>query len=91
MAEKFFVNIEEHMEASPEMITAGDTPDFALSKITLSILASNTYSVTYNVVPRYEIAQGLDLETELEKAVERVNEIDFSTLKFNTTIENESI
>lgn len=86
MAERFFVNIEEHMEVSPEMIDSGGTPDFAVSKISMTLLASYTYQVKYNVVPKYEVMKGLDVETNLEKAVEKRNEIDFKNLKFNTII-----
>jgi len=87
LAERFFVNIEEHMEVTPEIIESGGTPDFVYSRVTLTLLASYTYQVKYNIVPRYEVMKGLDIESNLEKAVERRNEIDFKNLKFNTIIE----
>lgn len=89
MAERFKVNIEEHIEVSPEIIFSNETPDFAASKITMTLLAAYTYEVKFNILPRYDILEGVDIENKLNEAIEKRNEIDFSTIKFNTQVDNE--
>lgn len=89
LAEKFFVNIEEHVEISKEMISTENTSDIKISSISILLLASYTYQVSYDILPRYEKLKNIEVEETLKKAIERKNEIDFKNIKYNFFIEEE--
>lgn len=87
--EKFNVSIEEHIETTPEEITTDQTPDYTSSKITITLLASFTYEVDFNIEPRYGKLQGVDMIADLDKVVDRRNEIEFETLTFTSKVKPE--